>query len=267
MSAVRPRLSRAFAAALATVAMAAGCEVATKFDRDLIADGADGGDASSDATLDGPTGTDAPLGGDGPVGADSSADSSVDVAAGDSGKNDAGNDGAAEAAADGAPGDANGFDVVVDGSGFFDAAGDGGACNTLVNGGAQVQQIDVASARPAATGGNIVDGTYFKTADVVYTGPGGGTGLTGYVVRETLLVTNSSTGTALLTSTFTDTSGTTTERITMTPTSGTGATTLTFVCPAYGPSPTFFNVRTGDAGQIELDIFITTDRIETFVRQ
>lgn len=260
MPAARPLLRRLAPLAVAVLLPAlgfasatAGCEVATTFDRSLI----DGGDAAGgDATLAAPTGDGAT---EGAVGTDS----------GDAAGTDTGTDGGADAPSDGAvdaPADTNGEDVVVDGADFLDAA-EGGACNTLTNGAPQVQQVDVAAPRPAATGGSLVDGTYFKSADVVYTGSGGATGLTGYVVRETLAITNSSTGTALLTSTFIDGSGTTTERITVSPTTSGGATTLTFVCPAFGPSATFFNTRTGDAGQIELDIYISTDRIETFTRQ
>jgi hypothetical protein len=119
----------------------------------------------------------------------------------------------------------------------------------------------------ATTGGNVIDGMYFKSQDVVYTGAGGSAGATGYTVRESLVISSSSTGTALLTSVFADSNGTTTERLTLSPTTGTGATTLTFVCPAFGPSITFYNVRIGDVGQDLLDIYILTDRIETFTRQ
>jgi hypothetical protein len=121
--------------------------------------------------------------------------------------------------------------------GFLDVAGDGGTCNSLANPGQHVEQVDIGTARPAPTGGTMVDGAYVKTRDVIYTGPGGATGATGYFVREALTIVNSGTGQALAESTFTDNAGTTTERLTFSPTTGGGATTLTFVCPGYGPIP------------------------------
>ncbi len=261
----RSLLHGSAALAVALAGVLAGCELSTQFDRGLIAVD----DGGSDATLDAPPGSDGAgndaaggdgAGGDGAGGDGAGSDSATDA---DAGTKDAATDGGADA-----PADANGFDVVVDGAGFLDGAGDdGGLCTTLANGAPQVQQVDVAAARPVATGGSFVDGTYFKTSDKVYTGAGGATGPTGYTVRETIAITNSSTGTALLLSTFIDNGGTTTERITVSPTTSGGAITLTFVCPAFGPSSTSFNTRTGDAGQIELDIYLSTDRIETFTRQ
>jgi hypothetical protein len=253
----RPFVRRLAAIAMAVVAALAGCDSSTD------TGAAPGGDGGPDATLDAPPGSD---------GAGGSGDGATDGAS--PGDADLTKDGAPDATVDGSGAadasiDAIGADVVVDGAGFLDAAGDdGGACNTLANPAPLVQQVDIATARPAATGGSLVDGMYLKSADAIYTGPGGATGLTGYTVHEALLITNSSTGTALLTSTFIDNAGTTTtERLTVSPTTSSGAMTLTFVCPPYGPSPTFFNMRTGDAGEIVLDIFISTDRIETFTRQ
>ena len=234
---------------------------------DSASDAGSSGDGGADGTLDGPLGTDG-AGSDGAIGSDGATLGDGASGSDADGTHDGAVDATSDASAD-ASVDALGIDVVVDSAGFLDSApDDAGACNTLVNGATQVQQIDIATARPAATGGSIVDGLYFKTSDTVYTGVGGGTGPTGYFVRETLTITNASTGTALLTSTFlVNGVDNTTERITMSPTTSTGATTLIFVCPAYGPSPTFYNVRTGDAGQLELDIYISTDRIETFTRQ
>jgi hypothetical protein len=144
---------------------------------------------------------------------------------------------------------------------------DSGLCNNVANTAPSVAQMDVASARPAGTGGTILDGTYFKTGDAVYTGPGGASGSTGLGYRETLVVENASSGTALLSSVFVDsqTQAVTTERLTLTP-RGAGSATLVFVCPAYGPQDVEYSVRVA-GGVVELDISIGTDRIETFTRQ
>ena len=64
-------------------------------------------------------------------------------------------------------------------------AGGACACNDLVNAASLVNPVFVASGVPTATGGTIVDGTYFLTANRVYTGAGGTTGPTGGQVRNT----------------------------------------------------------------------------------
>ncbi len=242
------------------LALVVGCDTTAN-------DAADGGAADGPAGVTHGDGSADDGSGPGEAGPEASSgdatlpDAAIVADAGDAG--DAG-----DARVNDAGADARDTGTIVDGSGFFDASGDdAGTCNTIANPAPQVAQVDVATARPAATGGNIIDGTYYKSQDVNYTGAGGSAGLTGYVVRETLLVTNAATGTALLTSVFADNNGTTTERLTMSPTTGGGATILTFVCPAFGPSPTSYNVRVGAAGQVQLDIYISTDRIETFTRQ
>lgn len=63
------------------------------------------------------------------------------------------------------------------------------ACNALANGAPLVTPAFVASALPAGSGGSIVDGTYFLTANRVYTGPGGTVGpMTGADVRTTYAI-------------------------------------------------------------------------------
>ena len=46
----------------------------------------------------------------------------------------------------------------------------------------------MASELPVATGGTVVDGTYFLTANKVYSGPGGTSGPTGGSVRSTFSI-------------------------------------------------------------------------------
>jgi hypothetical protein len=56
------------------------------------------------------------------------------------------------------------------------ATGSAGACNALVNSAPLVNPAYVASIVPAAAGGAIVDGTYYATANRVYSGVGGTSG-------------------------------------------------------------------------------------------
>lgn len=63
-----------------------------------------------------------------------------------------------------------------------------GACNQLSNPAPAVERTLVAQSEPAAAGGTIVDGTYHRTAHVIYTGPGGQTGGSGQSFRETAMI-------------------------------------------------------------------------------
>jgi hypothetical protein len=163
-------------------------------------------------------------------------------------------------------------DFTFDAAGFFDVADyDGGPCNALPNVASPIEQTYTIAQRPDPTGGVWADGVYVKVSDVLYGRSGdGGTGL---LIRETLAVEGSNTGTALLLSTFENNSGdggafvTTTERLTWNPTSSDGGGTLEFICPPYGPSVAGTNVRDFGDGGIELDIYISTDRIETFAKR
>ena len=69
-----------------------------------------------------------------------------------------------------------------------DAASDAApSCNALANAAPIVSVEQGASDPPAPQGGTVVDGTYWLTAAVVYTGPSGPTGMTG-TAQTTLLV-------------------------------------------------------------------------------
>lgn len=65
------------------------------------------------------------------------------------------------------------------------------ACNALVNTTPpvpEVQTTNVAADLPAPAGGTIVDGTYYLTAENVYTGPGGASGPTGVTVANVVVI-------------------------------------------------------------------------------
>jgi hypothetical protein len=176
-----------------------------------------------------------------------------------------GTDAAMDAAGDAGPTD-GGADTGAPSDAADDGAPlDGGECTNITNVGALISQMDVATNRPAGSGGTLVDGTYTKSADTIYTGPGGATGMTGYQTRETLVVSNSASGTSSLLSVQDPVgSSTITERLTFQPTGG-GMGILDFVCPSYGPSTVGYSVRNG--ATVQLDIFIGNDRIETFTKQ
>ncbi len=91
------------------------------------------------------------------------------------------------------PGDVSG-DAGGDAS--VDAAQDQGTdseskeCNSLVNVGAAVRQMFVATRAATGDGGVIVNGTYVLTAAVVYSGPDGSVGPTGTTFTDTLAMLN-----------------------------------------------------------------------------
>jgi hypothetical protein len=64
----------------------------------------------------------------------------------------------------------------------------------VTNGGATIDDTQVAALEPSAAGGTIQVGTYFQTAEMFYTGPGGAKGPTGHTVKAAVVVTSSSEG-------------------------------------------------------------------------
>jgi hypothetical protein len=101
----------------------------------------------------------------------------------DSSTSDAGTDDAASPTKDaGSQADTGAADADTDADG-------GGACNTLVNGAAESTSSTIASAAPTATGGTIVDGTYFQTEFNVYDPSGTPSGPTPSGLKVTLKIT------------------------------------------------------------------------------
>ena len=152
-----------------------GADASSDAHADVASDA--GIDAGTDAGVD--TGIDAAL----DAGIDAAIDAGIDAAI------DAGVDTGTDAARD--TGIDTGVDAGID-SGFdagIDAPADapfdgpvfvdGGACNTLVNGGAAVPETQVPLATPSSTGGSIALGTYYLTRWESYTGVGGAVGPTG----------------------------------------------------------------------------------------
>ncbi len=231
-----------------------------------LSDAADGGDAAkadaADAAGDASK-ADASDGASSDAGSDAA---SGDAASGDAAPGDAApGDAASDAAGDAGSSSDAGADAVALDSGDDGAPFDGGSCTTLPNTATVILQLDVATDRPVAVGGTIVDGLYFKNRDTIYTGPGGATGATGNVLKETLSVANAASGLATLNSIQTRPGeADITERLTFQPISG-GTGTLTFLCPSNGPITTQYSVRVGVT--TELDIYIDPDRIETFQLQ
>jgi hypothetical protein len=152
----------------------------------------------------GSTGASGTSGGNG--GNDAGAAGGVDGGAGDAagagGANDAGSaiDGGAAGAGSA---DAGGMDAGDAGGSCSGGAGGtsglggaAGACNTLVNAAPPVVQTRVAEAAPAPAGGTIVDGTYFLTSAIYYTGPGGLTRTDANTPKAVLVISNAACGTA-----------------------------------------------------------------------
>ena len=252
MSAGRSLLFTSVAAA----ALLAGCGTAA----DRMVGGLDGGggaapsDAMPQNSLDSGATDDASAAGDSGEVRDASAEGSRD---GSADAADAPLDGARDAASD----------VAILDSGDDGAPLDGGACTALPNTAPIISAMNVATARPAGTGGTVVDGVYFKTKHSKYTGIGGAAGPAGFTVRETLSVANAASGAASLQSIQSFVAmPDVTERLTLQPLGG-GTIALTFICPDYGrisPDPEY-SVRVG--ATTELDISVGLDTIETFTKQ
>jgi hypothetical protein len=85
----------------------------------------------------------------------------------------------------------------VSGSGGASIArGTGGTtapCNTLVNSAPVVVSARVAQDPPTPTGGTLIEGTYFLTSCIDYSGPGGWTVQPGFTIQATYVLTSSST--------------------------------------------------------------------------
>jgi hypothetical protein len=66
------------------------------------------------------------------------------------------------------------------------------ACSSICNGATPIPEVEVSGSPPAGTGGTILDGTYFLTSRIQYSGTDGGTdGGTPYTVQETLVLSTS----------------------------------------------------------------------------
>jgi len=105
----------------------------------------------------------------------------------DSGAGGSISDGSAGAPNSDAPAD----DVPADGNDRCSDAmppSDASTCNSLVQDAPLVDVIDVAENPPPSKGGPITAGVYWKTASILYTGPGGHEGSTGMQERTKLRV-------------------------------------------------------------------------------
>ncbi len=63
-----------------------------------------------------------------------------------------------------------------------------------MNGGSAIDETNVASPLPPATGGNVTDGLYFLSKREIYTGPCGASGATGHTAKTAMQVTILRTG-------------------------------------------------------------------------
>jgi hypothetical protein len=82
---------------------------------------------------------------------------------------------------------AGGTTTTFDLTGYSQMACSGGvcACNALVNSAPGVHVVSVPANLPTPTGGTIVDGTYYLTENNIYTGPGGSSGASSGLIRNT----------------------------------------------------------------------------------
>jgi hypothetical protein len=136
----------------------------------------------------------------------------------------------------------------------------GGECNALVNGAPQVTANQVASVAPPATGGTLVDGTYFLTSVTIYTGFGGATGPTGSAESVTLQLASG------IAQSVAGSSGSVShETATLTPTSPTTLTAST-TCPAP-KTPTTLSYSATATSFFAQSTFGSTTILEAFTKQ
>jgi hypothetical protein len=140
--------------------------------------------------------------------------------------------------------------------GTLGAGGSGGipgGCNSLVNAAPVVAKFQAATNPPAPGGGPIVDGTYYLSQAITYTGPGGASGPLGSTIQDTLVITNAASGTATVQEVTSGDGGADAHAsFTLTP-AGTMAT-VTITCPSpsisvsfgYTATATTFMVVSGD---------------------
>ncbi len=152
------------------------------------------------------------------------------------------------------------FSVVV-----ASAGGAAGGCTSLTAGGAVVAQSREARTAPSATGGNLVSGTYHRIGDVIFTGSGGSTGLTGKSRKETLKMTVTSPTTATVESVVERTPGQL-DRATLSVTASGTTLNLAESCPGHNTlslSYTFsgntFTVFEPDTSGTHMSIFALDD--------
>jgi hypothetical protein len=137
-------------------------------------------------------------------------------------------------------------DASPDASNASDAStsADAGGCSGLPDTASAVTEQYSATAPPNATGGSLLDGTYFLTGATLYTGPGGATGATGRTRKATLQLSRN----AYLYSS--DDDGISYQQAGMVAPSG-SALMGTVTCPAGAPAP-FTSFSVTSTGFIEL---------------
>lgn len=109
----------------------------------------------------------------------------------------------------------------------------------MVQSGADVAQIAVASDQPAATGGAVPDGTYQLTGWTLYTGAGGASGPTGTQQAMTVVVQGQTAELVLHAATGT-------QRLTVTFTNSMNQTIIVQRCPDFGRPPVDEFTSSGD---------------------
>ncbi len=76
------------------------------------------------------------------------------------------------------------------------AGSSAGGCNSVVNSAPVVGEFQATANPPVPLGGTIVDGTYYLSESISYTGPNGASGPTGMTIQDTLVITNAASGIA-----------------------------------------------------------------------
>ena len=178
--------------------------------------------------------------------------------AGTGGSSTGGTGGAAGAAGGGGSGGSQHADAGTDAA---------AACNAINNGALLINEMNVATAAPTASGGTVQNGTYFQTLSSVYTGPGGTVGADGHTEQQTLVISGATASTATIQA-VDSSDGKAAGRGTFTAAISGTSLVLTTTCPAGSQNPKVYDFSVSTDGTVFTLVHTGTQASsQTFTKQ
>jgi hypothetical protein len=225
-----------------------------------VASGSEGGtgDSSSETGAVDATGGSEVDGGDGSIASEASSEAAAVDGPADSGVDGADGDTAVEAGSEAGATDAevDDADSASLGEGGVPAdAGDGGACNALVNSAPVVVSTIAGGGLPTMTGGALVSGTYYLTGDFVYPAVDGGSDSPGLgSTQETVVLSGTMASVAIASSGSTDGGVGVTNYLTETLAPSGASLSISVDCGAWSGGTFPYTSGTSDAGAVTISI-------------